>query len=351
MTEPKLTHDSGNQFSSTLLRQWRIAQVAVWLIGLFILVSLFVVPKLGLHLLWNVLIPLAPLIFVLGTGFWRNVCPLATSTLIPIHLGISKKLKPTTRQVNKLNVLGVLLLYLIVPLRHSLFNNNGFASGALIFGMVSVGFLLNMFFDWKSTWCSGLCPVLPVEKMYGNHVITSPINAHCAECAKCVKPCPDTTYNYPILTTSRINRRSITGILTIGGLPGFIYGWFQVADRDHMPGFGDVLADFSPPFFGLSLSVVLFMVLLSLLGVHRIRPLTRIFAAIAISIYYWFRLPALFGYGKFDHDGLLIDLSTFIPEWTFSAFSMALAFFFFYWLTADDQTRRSWLVRPKRALH
>jgi len=152
-------------------------------------------PSVGLLLFWNILIPVAPLLFVLEAGLWRNICPLATTNLLPRHFGLSKRKKLSANQLGQFNLIAVLLLYLIVPLRHAVFNNNGIATGLLILSMVLAGSAMGLVYEWKSAWCSGLCPVHPVEKLYGSNTLFSLPNAHCYACQNCVVPCPDSTPN------------------------------------------------------------------------------------------------------------------------------------------------------------
>ncbi len=94
---------------------WRTAQILIWAAGMFIWGSLFFKPDLGLHLLWNVLIPLAPALLVLAPGVWRNVCPLGSMSLAPHHFGISqcKSLSLVCR--SRLYLGAFVLLMVIVP--------------------------------------------------------------------------------------------------------------------------------------------------------------------------------------------------------------------------------------------
>lgn len=85
------TFKSGAQLSEQSITIWRIIQFTSWLGGAFILYSLLFFPSLGILLFWNVLIPVAPFIFVVAVGIWRNICPLATTNLLPRHLGLSKR--------------------------------------------------------------------------------------------------------------------------------------------------------------------------------------------------------------------------------------------------------------------
>jgi hypothetical protein len=47
---------------------WRVLQTSFFLVGAVILLALFAWPSLGLHLLWNVLIPVAPALLVIATS-------------------------------------------------------------------------------------------------------------------------------------------------------------------------------------------------------------------------------------------------------------------------------------------
>ena len=95
---------SGDQLSKRSIRIWRIVQFAVWLVGATIMFCLIFLPDLGTTLFWNILIPVAPVLFVLGIGIWRNVCPLATTNLLPRHFGLSQRRKLTHRQLGVLNL-------------------------------------------------------------------------------------------------------------------------------------------------------------------------------------------------------------------------------------------------------
>ncbi|MBK9511780.1 MAG: hypothetical protein IPO04_21245 [Cytophagaceae bacterium] len=74
--------------------------------------------------------------------------------------------------------------------------------------------------------------------------------------------------------------------------------------------------------------------------------MTNIFAASAVSCYYWYRIPNLFGFGQFEKDGLLIDLKNIIPDWSITVVIVALSLFFFYWLVIRTTNKKSWVVRP-----
>ena len=338
---------SGNQLSASSILLWRFAQALVWLIGFGIMFCLWFFPSLGLLLFWNILIPVAPLLLVVATGLWRNVCPLATTNLLPRHLGLSKRKIMTSTQLGKWNLASVILLFMIVPLRHPIFNNNGHATALLIILMAIIGISVGLVYEWKSAWCSGLCPIHPVEKMYGQNTLSSIPNAHCSQCMNCVIPCPDATPNINPTASSKTIYHKINGNLMVGGLPGFIWGWFQVPDKTDGMHLNSILQAYEWPLIGLVVSLSLYIIISKLTKRNSERLLISIFAAAAVSFYYWHRIPELFGFGPFDKDGLLIDLSHQISAWIFTSISIAFTIFFWYWLVIRKQNKKSWIIRPE----
>ena len=348
MPEIISTFKSGNQLSKHSILSWRIAQAAVWLVGALILFCLFFYPSVGLVLFWNILIPVAPVLFVVEAGLWRNVCPLATTNLLPRHWGLSKTKKLSAGQQGVLNLLSVILLYTIVPLRHAIFNRNGLATGLLIVLMVITGMVLGFFYEWKSAWCSGLCPVHPVEKLYGGNTLLSLPNAHCSECQNCVVPCPDSTPNITPASAKKTFGQQLSGLLIIGGLPGFIWGWFHVPDKT-TSSINGLIGAYEMPLLGFAVSFILYIILSSLLPAKYERRIISLFAASGVSCYYWFRIPALLGFSGFADDGLLIDLKKVLPNWGMTMIIIASTLFFFYWLVIRKQNNRSWVIRPQFA--
>ena len=215
--------------------------------------------------------------------------------------------------------------------------------------MALIGFGLGFIYEWKSVWCSGLCPVHPVEKLYGGNVFMPMPNAHCSECMNCVIPCPDSTPNMnPNISGKNIYQR-FSAVLIIGGLPGFIWGWFHVPDTGKLSGFRDFAAVYALPFLGLAVSIFIYEMLSRIPRIKSGKKLIPVFAAAAVSCYYWFRIPSLIGFGDFAKDGLLMDLSASVPAWMPTAFTTALSVFFFYWMVYREANHNSWLIRPRYA--
>lgn len=330
-------------FSQKSVLIWRIIQMLVWLTGAAILFCLFFFPDTGIQLFWNILIPIAPALLVISVGIWRNICPLATTALLPNHLGISKRKKITNKQSGILNLVAVLALYIIVPLRHAVFDKNGLATALLIVSIGTLSLGLGLFFEWKSAWCSSLCPIHPVEKLYGLKSKISIPNMHCASCIRCVVPCPDSTAGIHPLSAKKTDYQRIAGFLIVGGLPGFIWAWFHVPDYHGLISAAQLIEIYKLPLLGLIFTSVLFLGLKKFFD-HKI--LIPLFSAAAVSCYYWFRVPSLLGFGIFPGDGMLIDLTGVLQEWHVITLSALLAVFFFLWIVFSKSNKNSWLIRP-----
>ncbi len=334
---------SGNQLSPSSIRIWRIVQVLLLFVGAGFLFGLIFYPDIGLQVFWNVFITIVPAFLVIAVGLWRNICPMASLSLFPRHIGISKKKKLTDTQSGKLNLIAIVALLVLVPLRHAIFDMNGLATALLIISLGVISIIAGYLYDWKSAWCSSLCPVYPIEKLYGLKSTFSLPNAHCDECHRCVTPCPDTTPEINPLSSKKTTYHKISGFLTVAALPGFIWGWFQVPAYPGTIGMQELFAIYKLPILGLLVSCMLYLVMKRF---FQERVLISIFSATAVSCYYWFRLPALFGFGMSPETGTLIDLTAVLPEWSMTLLVISTALFFFWWIVFNKQNKNPWVIRP-----
>ncbi len=328
---------------------WRILQAVFWLVGTTILFFLLFYPAIGIMLFWNILIPAAPALLVVAVGLWRNVCPLSTTSLAPRKMNLSKKKKLSVMQTARLNLIAIAALYLIVPLRHVLLNTNGVATAIMLIVAVIVAVSVGFVYDWKTAWCSGLCPIHPVEKLYGARSLMSFPNAHCGLCVNCTTPCPDSSPDVHLTFKAKSAYQPIYGLLLVGGFPGFVWGWFHIADNRGILSLQHVLTIYAIPFGSAVLTALLYWSLTKILSLKNEKMLIDIFAASAVSCYYWYRLPALLGFGKFTGDGMLIDLSKSMPVWSVHLIIIFTTIFFFSWMVLPMRKPISWLYRPGNA--
>jgi hypothetical protein len=187
-----------------------------------------------------------------------------------------------------------------------------------------------------------------VEKLYGSGVAFSLPNAHCNECVKCSVPCPDSTTN---LTPRALpgSTAMATEILLVGAFPGYIWGWFQLPDYTANEAWGNLLIVYGYPLFGGAVSVLLYLILKKRFGKHK-KIINSLFAAAAVSCYYWFRLPQLFGFSSMHTNGTLINLTKYLPGWNMNVLNLATTAFFLWWMVIRNRVRRSWSVRPPYAV-
>lgn len=141
----------------------------------------------------------------------------------------------------------------------------------------------------------------------------------------------------------------IGGALITGGLPGFIWGWFHVPDQVNISTFSSFISVYKMPLAGLAATLAVYILVSGGLRGPSIRKLSRVFAAAGVSCYYWYRIPALFGFGESGKDGLLVDLKNSIPEWSMAVMTLAATIFFFYWMLIKKESRKGWMIRPEYA--
>lgn len=335
--------------SSREMFYWKVAQAIVWLIGIVMLAFLLFLPPVGVTLFWNILIPVAPALLVVGTGLWRNVCPLGTTALIPDRFGFSNGITLTYQQRTTLNFIALIALFGLIPLRHAILNTDGQATAFLIIILAILAVLSGVFFERKSGWCSGLCPVHQVEKFYGTGVAFTAANVHCGTCVKCSRPCPDSTTNISAKgrQTSILSR--LNEYLLVGAFPGFVWGWFQVPDFTGAAGWANISTIYFYPILGAIVTVFSYSILKLVVKKENENLIINVFAASAVSFYYWFRLPQLFGFSNLDTNGTLIDLSSIFPFWIPIALTVITTVFFFWWMVFRNKPVRSWSKRPAYA--
>lgn len=328
-------------------RVWPVLQALLLAAGAGILLALFFAPALGLTLLWNVLIPAAPLLFLLVPGVWRNLCPLATASLLPHRFGWSRG-RRLPRRVQAWTALGgVVLLMLLVPARRIVFDHHAAAAVWLLLGAGALAFGAGLLFEAKSGWCAGLCPVRPVETLYGERPLATVENAHCGSCSYCSTPCPDATpASQPGRGGSALADR-LAHHLMVGAFPGFVWAWFHVPDALGGASAAHALRAYGLPLAAGAVTWALYALVRARTPEARRPRLVRGFALASAACYYWYRLPALLGFGIVPGDGVLVDARGRLPEWTpwllqATVFAAALALF----LVRKENRARAWQRRP-----
>lgn len=310
---------------------------------MFIWVALIVRPALGLHLLWNVLIPVAPALLVVAPGIWRNVCPLGSMSLMPHHFGLSRGRRMSSTWRGRLFLGAFVLLILVVPLRKVLLDTNGPVLAAVLAGVGVLAIGLGATFKWKSGWCSSLCPVYPVELLYGARPTVSVPNAHCTSCVTCVAPCSESTASLTPLTAINNALGRTVGLAMTGFFPGFVWGWYHVPTYSGWDGFSHLHTAYGIPFAAGSLTLSVFLLLRATVPTKE-HLSASVFAAAAIITYYWFRLPPVFGIGAPDA-AMIVDISQWLPTWSTTVLRI-VTIAVFGWLMVVRPGWRAWETPP-----
>ena len=133
-------------------------------------------------------------------------------------------------------LLGVVLLFALVPARRLAFNSDGVVLAVTIVVVGLLALALGAVFDMKAGFCNSICPVLPVERLYGQRPLVDMPNARCATCSACTtKGCLDLAPQQSMAPMLGAGRKSLGWLKTPFGafaaaFPGFVYGYFAVPD-------------------------------------------------------------------------------------------------------------------------
>jgi NADPH-dependent 2,4-dienoyl-CoA reductase/sulfur reductase-like enzyme/ferredoxin len=261
---------------------WGIRIVTVTLMFVLIVV-LFVKPNTGLYLFWKVIIPLLPLLFFIAPGVWRNLCPLAAANQTPRVLGFTRGLTAPKWLLDNAYIVSIVLFFGIAATRKVLFNTNGPALGIALFLSMLNGFVGGFTFKGKSGWCSSMCPLLPVQRLYGQTPFIVSPNGNCQPCVGCTKNCYD--FNPKPAWQADMHDDAdwtIRRKLFAAAFPGFVLGFLHPMPA-HLSSVEIYLrlALFTGASIGSFFAVD---------AIFHISPskLTVLYGAAAINIFYWY---------------------------------------------------------------
>jgi hypothetical protein len=272
--------------------EWRAARALGVTATVLLLTGLVVRPGAALSLLWNVLIPLLPASFLITPALWRGLCPLATLNMVPNGL-VGRRQLPA-KLLPAASLLGIVLLALLVPARRFLFNEDGMALAVTVSLVAAAAFVLGTFFDAKAGFCNTICPVLPVEKLYGQHPLLDIGNPRCAHCTLCTpKGCLDLAPRPAILHPLGPARRGHGWLTTAYGVfaaafPGFVVGYYTTANAP-LAAAGTVYLHMAAWAGGSYLATTLLVRTLNV----RASVALAVLAAAAVALYYWFVAPLI----------------------------------------------------------
>jgi hypothetical protein len=267
-------------------RGWIAAKWAI-LGGTFVFLLLLTMePELGARLLWYAAVPLLPAVFLVNAELWRNVCPLATLSSLRERAVI----RPLTRRwAGRSATVGLVLFFALVPARHTLFNDSGRATAILVGAAALAAVLAGFVFDRKAGFCNSVCPILPVERLYGQRPMISVANARCAPCRACThQACFDLNPERSALVSLGAAGGDRTWVLSpfavfALALPGFVAAYSTAPESLGLEGLGVYAALLG----GAVVSWGLLATAFTTLSTKPARALVVV-AALAVGTYYWF---------------------------------------------------------------
>ncbi|MFD0008964.1 FAD-dependent oxidoreductase [Streptomyces sp. NPDC127178] len=277
---------------------WDLSRVASVSGLVALIVVLIVSPRQGLTIWWGIAVPLLPLVWLLMAGLWRNICPLAAVNQVPRRSGLSLSRSAPAKWTKYAPALGMTAFLIMVASRPLLFDHSGVATAAALGAALCGALLGGVLLKGKSGWCSSVCPLLPVQRLYGQAPLTVVPNAHCQPCVGCTKNCYD--FNPKIAWLADVHdtdaRWSGLRILFAGAFPGVVVAYFTTPSGASA---AEVCARF---LITLAASIGIYVALRTLLGASDLK-MTAVFAAAAISLFYWWASEVLARsiFGNPDH--------------------------------------------------
>jgi NADPH-dependent 2,4-dienoyl-CoA reductase/sulfur reductase-like enzyme/ferredoxin len=264
------------------VKVWHILRAASLVGGLVVAALLIAVPKTGLFVMWRIVIPSLPLLFMVAPGLWRNLCPLAASNQQPRALKITKALTAPDWLKEYGYVIAFSGFTVFIVLRKFGLDANGGFSALLLLGAMTAAFTGGMFFKGKSGWCSTMCPLLPIQRIYGQTPLFMVANAHCQPCVGCVKNCYDFNPRAAYLADLHDSDNYWSGYrrFFVGAFPGLVLGFFEAPNTKDLRMVG-LMALYA----AVSLAVFALLNAFIKTSTHTI---TSLFGATAFSIFYWF---------------------------------------------------------------
>lgn len=314
--------------------------------ALGVTVLLVVRPDLGLLLTWKILVPLVPAVLLFAPQIWRNLCPIGVVNQLPSKLGFGGKNRLSARAQRNAPLVAIGLFFAIVPLRLTVFDQNGLALAVFVVALLAVAVVGGVLVTGKGGWCATLCPVLPVERLYGQQPILDAPHAHCDVCTGCIRSCYDLKPERSLdeLVKGRNGKTGIlrrpTGFFGVA-FPGFVLGYFTAATDAVAAGAGTLGA--YGWVFAFALASALLAGAVQWLTKASDRRMVQASAALAAGLYYWFTVPAIIAA---LNEALSISVATGVM-WALRLAFLSLAVAWFVTTVRQHEPRRgSWIRRP-----
>ena len=170
---------------------WHAGRVVSVASAIGLCVLLLVRPDTGLKLWWRLAIPRCRRCGWSRRGCGATCARSPPSTRRPGCCKFTRGLTVPGWYREYAPVVGMAAFIVAVASREPLFNHSGVATSVLIAASLVGAFTGGLVFKGKSGWCSSICPLLPVQRIYGQTPYVTVPNSHCQPCVGCTKNCYD----------------------------------------------------------------------------------------------------------------------------------------------------------------
>jgi NADPH-dependent 2,4-dienoyl-CoA reductase/sulfur reductase-like enzyme/ferredoxin len=267
---------------------WRAVRVVSVAAYLSLAGVLLAWPQTGLRIFFGVVIPVLPLLFFVAPGVWRNICPLSSANQSARVLGFTLGRTPPRWWRERGYLVAITLFFGIAGARLAVFNNSGPATAVLLLGVIGSAFTGGVVFKGKSGWCSSVCPLLPVQRLYGQTPFVLSPNSHCRPCVACTRNCFD--FQPQLAQQADLHdadaRWQQPRRLFASALPGFVLGFFLLL--------GDAGLSTAETYARLALDVAAsvggLFAIEAVLGLSA-GMVTALWGALALILFYWYGTP------------------------------------------------------------
>jgi len=262
-------------------------------------VALVAWPDEALRLFWHGVVPALPAVFLVNPELWRNVCPVATLNTLRAPSPEAEIRPLDARWVPLATAVGIVLFFVLVPARLFMLDTDPGATGVVLSSLGGTALIGGFVLDRKAGFCNSLCPLLPVERLYGQRPLAVVRNARCEPCRACTRSAcldlnPERSGFVSLGAASPSGRWYMTpfGVFSVA-LPGMIAGYFLVQTGTFPVGRGGVPEPgiaYAATMGGAALGSVVLITLFRITATPPARALVWL-AALAATLFYWF-VPA-----------------------------------------------------------
>jgi nitrite reductase (NADH) large subunit len=281
---------------------WQVLRAGMVIGALALIALLFMRPHDGLIAWWLFVLPCIPLLLMLAPGIWRNLCPMAAVNQYPRLFGFTLGKTIPDRLLRSAFLIQVTLYFALISTRAPVFDHDGRAVGVLMIVALGAAFLGGVAFKGKSGWCGTLCPIMPVQRLYGQTPALVVPNSHCSTCVGCTSNCLDFNPRLAVVADVQEGSKERVGQLKFfaGAFPGFVVAFFTLPNS--IVGAPADLAVSVPRFYLLTVAYMLVSlgIFFFLDTFTRFSPLVLMaaFGALGLNLHNILRFPTSFHFAK-----------------------------------------------------